>query len=290
MELIFRFVDHVDRTNTIKLEEVPKILKSRANLIMNNMRNYLYLASLFLACLFISSCSNDQMDTQVSVRDYQTDAQVLARFVDVNKTIGEYYINENQKNSPLSYLTNKDWEELQLVNPANRAKFENDLAALNEQLMVATQNPDVSQIVFNTYGETYIKEIDHNSPITITKSTPEEKTRAARSNYGRLNLLYNSEQWLNFYAGNQIRTRIDINLYSYTYYFFEIICDTNASKTGSAGGSNPKTIVMSGTTSMESWEYSWRENTGSSNVAWNFRGKRSAPQAFNAQITAEFFD
>lgn len=47
---------------------------------------------------------------------------------------------------------------------------------------------------------------------------------------------------------------------------------------------------MSGTTSMESWEYSWRENTGSSNVAWNFRGKRSAPQAFNAQITAEFFD
>lgn len=256
------------------------------------MRKFLHLASLFLVCLFISSCSDDEMDTQSPMaRDYQTDAQILARFVDVNKTVGEYYINENKKKSPLSYLTNKNWEELQLVNPANKAKFESDLAILNAQLATAAQSSDVSQIVFNTYKETYIKEINHNSPITITKSTSEEKTRAARSNYGRLNLLYNSEQWLNFNAGNQVRTRIDINLYNYTYYFFQITCDTNASKTGNdAGGSNPKTIVMSGTTSMESWEYTWRENTGSSNVAWKFRGKRSAPQAFNAQITAEFFD
>lgn len=252
------------------------------------MNKILRLFCMAMVSFVIASCSNEEDLQSPAIRDYQTDAQILSKFVDVNKTIGEYYINENKKLSALSYITDADWQELQQVNPANKAKFESDLTALNAQLAIAAQRTDVSQIVFNTYGETYIKEIDHNSPITITKSTPEE-TRATRSNYGRLSLLYNSEQQISFYSGNQIRTKIDINLYSYTYYFFEIICETNASKTGSsAGGSNPKTIVMSGSTMMETWEFTWKENTGSSNVFWKFRGKRSAPQASMPQITAEF--
>ncbi|MEG0692636.1 MAG: hypothetical protein RR444_06100 [Oscillospiraceae bacterium] len=246
---------------------------------------------LLLTCIAITSCSDDNEFAAASVRDYQTDAQVLTRFVDVNRTLGKYYINDNKKNSPLSYISNKDWQELQMVNPVNRARFEEDLKVLNSQLEIVAQRPDVTQIVFNTYGATYIKELAHNAPFTITRSAPEEITRGVRSTYARLNLLYNSEQRASFYAGNQIRTRIDINLFGYTYYFFEIICNIDASKTGSgAGGDNPKTIVMSGTTSMESWEYTWKENTGSSNVYWDFKGKRNAPQALNAQIIAEFYN
>lgn len=246
----------------------------------------------FLACVAITSCTNSDLPiNDASVRDYQTDAQVLAKFVDVNKTIGEYYINENKKNSPMSYVTNKDWEELQLVNPANRAKYENELKALNAQLAIVAQRPDIDQIVYSTYGETWIRELKANSLITLTKSN-QSATRSARSNYGRLTLLYNTEQWQSFYAGNQINMQININLLSYTYYFFEIICDTNASKTGSsAGGSDPKKVVMSGTTMMEQWQFTWTESTGASNVYWEFRGMKHAPSDIGgAQITAEFTD
>lgn len=53
---------------------------------------------MLFACIAITSCTDDDMPTdKASVRDYQTDAEVLAKFVDVNKTLGEYYINENKK-------------------------------------------------------------------------------------------------------------------------------------------------------------------------------------------------
>ncbi len=255
------------------------------------MKKILNLAFLLLAYFVISSCSDDGMATQAPVtRDYQTDAQILSKFVDINKTLGEYYINENKKNSPMAYVTNKDWEELQLVNPANRTRYENELRALNAQLAVVAQRSDVDQIVYSIYGETWVRKLTDNSPIMFERSN-QTATRSVKSDYGRLNLLYNSEQWLSFYAGNRVYMTITINLYSYTYYFFEIICETNASKSGSsAGGSDPKRVVMSGTTSMETWQFTWTENTGSSNVYWEFRGNRSAPQDFSAQITAEFND
>lgn len=255
------------------------------------MKKFLNLAFLLWVCLAISSCSDNEMATKPSVaRDYQTDAQVLAKFVDVNKTLGEYYINERKKNSPMAYITNKDWEELQLVSPVNRARYENDLKTLNAQLAFVAQRSDVDQIVYSTNGETWVRELADNSPIRLTKNS-KVVTRSTKNYYGRLDLLYNSEQRLSFYAGNRIYMNITINLFGYTYYFFEIICDIEASKSGSsAGGSDPKRVVMSGTTSMETWQFAWTENTGSSNVYWQFRGKRNAPQDFSARITAEFND
>lgn len=253
------------------------------------MKNLLSLGLLFFALAMTTSCSESDLPVD-SVRDYRTDAQILTKFVDINKTIGEYYINEHKKNSPLSYVSDKDYQELQLVNPANKTRFENDLKALNAQLAATAQRLDVSQMVYSTYSETWIREIEHDAPFKIEKSTLTESAMT-RSSYGRLGLLYNSEQRQSFNAGNRIYSRIDINLFSYTYYYFEIICDTNASKSGpGSGGSNPKSIVMSGTTMMDSYQFTWTENSGSSSVAWQFRGKRFAPQDFNAQITTEFYD
>jgi len=96
------------------------------------MRKLLILTFLLCAVLVISSCSDSDLPSiPAATRDYQTDAQILSKFVDVNKTIGEYYINENKRNSPLSYISDRDWEELLLVNPLNRAIFEKELTAVN---------------------------------------------------------------------------------------------------------------------------------------------------------------
>ena len=253
------------------------------------MKKILNLAFLLLACFVISSCSDDEMATQAPVtRDYKTDAQILSKFVDINKTLGEYYINENKKNSPMAYVTNKDWEELQLVNPANRARYENDLKALNSQLEAAAKRPEVSQIVYSVYGETWIRETDNDNdvPFSIQKSNV-PSTRTAKS---RFQLVYDTEQWTSFYAGRQITSSVSIVMTGYNYYFFEVVCDTDASKspTGSVGGNNPKSVLLSGTTIIENYSFTWTATSSSTEIFWEFRGRQYAPRFGEGTITFEF--
>lgn len=68
----------------------------------------------------------------------------------MNKTLEEYHINENKRNTPLAYISNKNWEELVLVNPVNSERVENELRQVNRQLEIVANRPDVSQIVYNT--------------------------------------------------------------------------------------------------------------------------------------------
>lgn len=257
------------------------------------MKKILSLALLLMACFVITSCSNDEeVITQSSVaRDYQTDAQVLAKFVDINKTIGEYYINENKKNSPMSYITNKDLEELQLVNPVNRVRYENDLKVLNSQLEAAAKRSDVSQIVYSVQGETWIRNIDNNDVPFSLEQTKDQFTRASRASW-RLQLAYNSEQRTSFYAGRQITSNVSINMTGYNYYYFEVICDTNASKSpsGSVGGSNPKSILLSGTAIMENYTFRWTANSSDTQIYWEFRGRQNAPNFSGGTIMIEFSD
>ncbi|WP_244863844.1 hypothetical protein [Hallella multisaccharivorax] len=64
----------------------------------------------------ICSCTdNDVMEPVVS--NTESDMEVLARFVDVNETTNEYYINENKKTRALSYVTGADWQDLEKVSP-----------------------------------------------------------------------------------------------------------------------------------------------------------------------------
>ena len=115
---------------------------------------FLSLAVLAFGIFSFTSCQDDDVVNSESpvMRDYQIDVQILSKFVDVNKSVGEYFLNENKKNSLMAYVSDADWQELLKVNPVNRDRFENELNALNSQLAVAAQDPDVSQIVYSTYG------------------------------------------------------------------------------------------------------------------------------------------
>ena len=261
------------------------------------MKKILNLAFLLLACFVISSCSDAELATQAPVaRDYQTDAQILSKFVDVNKTIGEYYINENKKNSPLAYISNKDWQELQEVNPANRAKFENDLNTLNSQLETTAKRPEVSQIVYNTYGETWIRTLQKDASIMIEKSPLNETEVTTRSTWATLQLQYNARNEANFYAGNQIKSKISINMLGYKYYYFEIDCKIDASKTPEGGytsgsSDNPQAIVISGSGSMEAYNFTWKANSSDSDIFWKFKGYLYNPQNIGeCLISTEFMD
>lgn len=255
------------------------------------MKNLLLGALLLLAGIAITSCSDNELPNETAnVRDYQTDARILNRFVDVNKTVGEYYINEGKKGSPLSYITNEDWEELQKVNPVNRVKFENDLNTLNSQLALAAQRSDVSQIVYTTYGETWVRTLDDDAPFAIEESNAAE-TRAARTNYAHIQLMYNLKQYANFTAGRQVWSEINVNLFGYRSYFIEVNCQIEASKeyTG-AGGDNPKAVILSGSTSVEYFSFTWNAKSSETSISWKFVGAQYSPQDMNNLITVDFIN
>lgn len=259
-----------------------------------SMKKILNLTFLVMVCFVISSCSDDEVVSQVPlVRDYQTDARILAKFVDINKTLGEYYINENKKNSPMAYVIDKDKEELQLVNPVNRTRYENELKTLNSQLEAAANRSDVSQIVYNVYGETWIRNINNeDTPFKIEKANT-LSTRTSRASHGRFNLLYNNEQRHSFYAGKQITSTVRINMMGYNYYFFEVVCTIDASKSpnGTIGGDKPKSILMSGSAIIETYDFVWTAASSSTQIFWEFKGRQYAPQNISeGSITLEFYD
>lgn len=249
------------------------------------MKRILSLAWLFcIALIAITSCSDSDLPVATpATRDYKTDAMVLSKFVDVNKSIGEYYINEHKRNSPLSYITDNDWEELMLVNPLNREKFEKELAAVNHSLQIAAGRPDVTQIVYNTYGgETWVRTIDHKSPISLRKCTQAE-TRAAGTMWASLQLSYGALNEANFNAGKQIKSTIDIDMFGHKMYYFELACKTDAKKKPegwypSGSGDDEKTIVMSGQGSIERYVFQWTANGDKNDIFWQFKGALHAPQ------------
>ena len=56
------------------------------------MKKVLFFACALFAGMAVTSCSNEDDLTTVSVSDTQTDMEVLSRFIDVNEATNEYYM------------------------------------------------------------------------------------------------------------------------------------------------------------------------------------------------------
>lgn len=81
-----------------------------------------------LVALSIQGCQDDfNVPSEQASRSYEQDAEVLNRFVDINKTTHEYYINPNKRTTALSYITNADAEELAVVNSLNLDVFQQSI-------------------------------------------------------------------------------------------------------------------------------------------------------------------
>ena len=107
------------------------------------------MAFFLVGCIIVSSCSDDEVITQQPiVRDTQTDMQVLSRYIDINESTNEYYINENKKTRALSYVTGADWKELEKVSSINLEKCKRNLRDLNTQVAMAIGDPNITYIVF----------------------------------------------------------------------------------------------------------------------------------------------
>lgn len=114
---------------------------------------------IIIACLavVVSGCSRQQRESVPAVRDYQTDAQIMAQFVDVNKSTGLYFINPNKIFSAVDYVFAYSQDELMAVSPTNRKLFLEEMDAVNNILSVMRQSPAVDAIVYSTYMSNYAR-------------------------------------------------------------------------------------------------------------------------------------
>lgn len=215
---------------------------------------------LMLIGIAITSCSSDEISSESPVlRDYQTDVLVLSRFVDVNQTTNEYFINESKKMSVLSYITDKDWQELQNVNPINKTRYEKELWDLNTQLALIAQDPTVSYIVFSTYGGSYIKELNSDAPFKLEKSPC--NSVSSRNRYQSLSIMGGRTDAY-FTAGNSIHSNVNVTYFN--YYLFELKCNTSKAI---CVNNNSTGVVFSGTGTSTGTSYTWSKT---SSAAWSF--------------------
>lgn len=263
------------------------------------MKKFLTLFSLTaICCLLLPACSDDVLNEEIApTRSYEKDAEVLSHFVDIDKSQGAYFINETKKVYPSDYVINNSLDELNKVNPANRQRYENELKQLNAQLDLMAERSDVEQIVYMTGdGNVWIRNINPN-PEVMLEAVQAPQSRAARSLYWTMELIPNYVQQANFTAPNRLTCDININMFGYKYYFFEVGCYTNgASKdpngdSPAGGGTNPKAIIMSGTGSIEYYQFIWIVTGQAGNVNWSFKGMLYNPNSIGqCQITAKFMD
>ena len=89
------------------------------------------------------------------IRDYQTDAQIMSRFVDVDESTGQLYLNGNKRILASDYVLNQSREEFDCVSDINRRKFNNDLDEANRILMMVKKHSGVASIAYSLYNSRY---------------------------------------------------------------------------------------------------------------------------------------
>lgn len=258
------------------------------------MKKILYYTCIFFTGIFYWSCSDKQIDTDlISHHDYNSDAEILIKFVDVNTSTGEYYINDSKVISPIDFISNVDVTKLKEVSPLNRSRFEKELTLLNNVIDEAVHNDSISQIVYNLYGgKSLIRTIDAEYPMLVSSSNMKIES-LSRSQISYMELVPNLPQNVTFNGPSIIQSVVDINMFGYKAYSFRITTN-DGDKTPSGdypagGGSNSKAIVMTGMTSIDQYTFTWNKTSGGSK--WNFTGTLSNPSSIGqCLISVKFLD
>lgn len=133
------------------------------------MVRYLFAISM-IGCLFLSSCSdkNTVFEEPMAIRDYQTDSQILSQFVDIDKTTGTFYINPDKKVTATDYVFNQNREQLMMVSPLNRSRFESEMDYVNG-IISANKRDGNSTLILTTMASANVVNSD-NHRLTVHKN------------------------------------------------------------------------------------------------------------------------
>lgn len=255
-----------------------------------NMKKISSIALGVLATLAVCSCSDNEVMEPV-VSNTQTDMEVISRFVDVNETTNEYYINENKKTRALSYVTGSDWQDLEKVSPLSLEKYESELKVLNAQVAEAIANPNTAYMVFSVNGKTLVKKVKEDAGFDF--SVANGVTAQTRAIYPTLNIFGGSPDASTGVFYDSSRTLImDVavnNSITFNYYFFEVL-NPNAKPSPDDNILTPESVAFSGTgplwNTRFTWTSYWDANVPNKGFKWEFKGKGTTPSSgYIAQCT-----
>lgn len=191
-------------------------------------RTNILLIALF--ALSAQSCRDNFEVETPSGRNYQQDVTVLNDFVDINKNMYEYYINPNQHNSPLAYVTHSDTEELYAVNPLNLDMFKENMERVNSLTKEASLYQSVDYIVMMTSRQIYINKIKKDSPIEFKQAISNGQQAPVKTSIDVTRDIAQQTFYENY---NYVQTSIQLNPQAYHNigWAFYINCETRKGNT-----------------------------------------------------------
>lgn len=137
--------------------------------------NKLILTSLIGTALLITACSDDNtvFNEPTPIRTYETDAEVLSQFVEVDSRTGLFSINPNKKVTATDYVINRSREQLAEVSSINRTRFEGEMEQANNLIRAYAKAGDVS-VVYTTRTSGMVRN-NVGGTISLSKSQPYSK-------------------------------------------------------------------------------------------------------------------
>ena len=131
----------------------------------------LLLTAVFGVGALLVGCSDDNtvFNEPEVIRAYETDAQVMAQFVEVDRTTGTYVLNPDKKVTASDYILNRSREELMAVNQINRNRFIKEMEAVNRQLSAAKRSGMASAFVYSTQTSNLVIDGNDDDSFQIAK-------------------------------------------------------------------------------------------------------------------------
>ena len=114
-------------------------------------RNNKILGIVALCCMSVTACSDDNtvFNEPTPIRSYESDAEVISQFVEIDSRTGLFFINPDKKVTATDYVVNRSREQLAEVSSINRTRFEGEMAQANNMIKAYTKAGSVS-IVYTT--------------------------------------------------------------------------------------------------------------------------------------------
>lgn len=248
------------------------------------MKKILNLALLLMACFAISSCTDDEMNTQAPmVRNSQTDMEILSRFVDIDESTNQYYINENKKTRAISYINDADRQELQKVSPVNYEKYVNTLAELNNRVAASISDPKVAYIVLSANGKTIVKKVKEDVDFGFELSPHNASVFSTRALPNPLAIYGGSSTTTGQFrdASRTINMTVSLNpSIQYNYYYFDVL-SPDAKPSPDPDITTPQSVAFSGTGSLSGnyfvWTAYWDAQGTDRLFKWEFKGRGNTP-------------
>lgn len=131
---------------------------------------------LFATSVLITGCSDDNtvFNEPTPIRAYEADAEVLSQFVEVDSRTGLFSINPDKKITAADYVVNRSREQLMMVSPLNRSRFEREMSEANS--LMASYDDATNVGVIYTTASSGIARNNGEGSICLTKLSSENVT------------------------------------------------------------------------------------------------------------------